>query len=237
MKEQQQYVCFDILMTIFVTVLIISAIASSAKIVDLGFTVLGIPFVFDGGTLLFPISYVFGDILTEVYGFRTSRRAIWTGFGCLALCSLSLLVLRLLPGEGLWEASAGSSAYTAILGGVSSGALPIASLVAYTVGEFANSASLSRLKILMQGKYLWVRTIGSTLIGELLDSVIFVAIACLAGAFPWELFAALVVTNYILKCGIEILMTPVTYTVVSRLKKVESIDTFDIGVRLNPFFG
>lgn len=215
--------------------LVISNVASSAKIVDLGFSLFGLPLAFDGGTLLFPLSYVFGDILTEVYGFKASRRVIWTGFAALAVSSLVFMLLRALPGEAAWEGYAGSAAYDAILGGMSTGGIAAASLIAYFAGEFANSALLSRMKVVMKGRKLFVRTIGSTLVGELLDSAVFIFIACLAGVFGWELFASLVVTNYILKCLIEVLMTPFTYLAVRKLKQAEGADIYDTGVVYNPF--
>jgi uncharacterized integral membrane protein (TIGR00697 family) len=218
-------------MTFFVAVLITSNVASSAKILDLGFSLFGIPMAFDGGTLLFPLSYVFGDILTEVYGFRASRRVIWTGFAALALSSLIFLVLRILPGEAAWESYAGSAAYDAILGGMSTGGIALASLAGYWVGEFSNSVVLSRMKVLMKGRLLWVRTIGSTLVGELLDSLIFVFVASLTGVFGWELFFTLVLTNYLFKCLVEILMTPLTYLAAAKLKKAEGVDVFDEGIR------
>jgi uncharacterized integral membrane protein (TIGR00697 family) len=233
--QNPQYHYLDLVMAFFVAVLITSNVASSAKIVDLGFSFFGIPLAFDGGTLLFPLSYVFGDILTEVYGFRASRRVIWTGFAALALSSLIFLALRLLPAEAAWEGYAGSAAYDAILGGMSTGGIALASLAGYWVGEFSNSAVLSRIKVLMNGRFLWVRTIGSTLIGEFLDSVVFVLIASVTGVFGWELFVTLVLTNYLFKCLIEILMTPVTYAAVYRLKKAEGIDAYDAGVSFNPF--
>ncbi|MDR2479955.1 MAG: queuosine precursor transporter [Treponema sp.] len=229
------YKYLDIIMAFFVTVLIVSNIASSAKIVDLGFSLAGIPMAFDGGTLLFPLSYVFGDILTEVYGFRASRRVIWTGFAALALSSAVFFLLRILPAESTWEGYAGTAAYDAILGGMSSGGIALASLAGYWMGEFSNSVLLSRIKVLMRGRLLWVRTIGSTLAGELLDSVVFVLIASLAGVFGWELFWPLVLTNYLLKCGIEALMTPVTYLTVHLLKKGEGVDVYDTGETYNPF--
>jgi uncharacterized integral membrane protein (TIGR00697 family) len=231
----RQYRYLDFLMSAFVTVLIVSNVASSAKIVDLGFSLFRIPLTFDGGTLLFPVSYVFGDILTEVYGFRASRRVIWTGFIALALSSGVFFLLRALPAEALWEEYAGSAAYDAILGGMSTGGIALASLAGYWVGEFSNSVALSRMKVLMGGRFLWVRTIGSTLVGEFLDSLIFVLAASIAGVFSWALFVSLVLTNYLFKCLIEALMTPVTYLVTARLKKVEGIDTYDRGVRFNPF--
>jgi uncharacterized integral membrane protein (TIGR00697 family) len=231
----RQYRYIDLVMAFFVAVLVTSNVASSAKIVDLGFSLFGLRLAFDGGTLLFPLSYVFGDILTEVYGFRASRRVIWTGFAALALASLIFLLLRLLPAEEAWEGYAGSAAYDAILGGMSTGGIALASLLGYWVGEFSNSAILSRMKILMRGKHLWVRTIGSTLVGEFLDSLVFVSVASLTGVFGWELFASLVLTNYLFKCTVEILMTPVTYLSVRTLKKAEAIDTYDVGVSFNPF--
>jgi uncharacterized integral membrane protein (TIGR00697 family) len=222
-------------MALFVTVLVVSNVASSAKIVDLGFSLFGIPLAFDGGTLLFPLSYVFGDILTEVYGFKASRRVIWTGFCALALASLIFLLLRQLPGEAEWEGYAGSAAFDAILGGMSTGGIALASLLGYWIGEFSNSVVLSRMKIVMKGRFLWVRTIGSTLVGELLDSLVFVFIASLTGVFGWELFASLTLTNYLLKCVIEVIMTPATYFAVFTLKKAESVDAYDVGISFNPF--
>ncbi|MDR2028163.1 MAG: queuosine precursor transporter [Treponema sp.] len=230
-----QYRYLDLVMAFFVVVLVVSNVASSAKIVDLGISLFGFPLAFDGGTLLFPVSYVFGDILTEVYGFRASRRVIWTGFAALAMASLLFLVLRVLPADAAWEAYAGSAAYDAILGGMSTGGIALASLAGYWVGEFANSMILSRMKVLTRGKYLWVRTIGSTLVGEFLDSLVFVLIASLTGVFGWELFITLVLTNYIFKCAVEIIMTPGTYLAVRGLKKAEGVDTYDVGVRFNPF--
>ncbi|MDR0382446.1 MAG: queuosine precursor transporter [Spirochaetaceae bacterium] len=234
-ESRRNYRFLDIIMAFFVMTLILSNVASSAKIVDLGFSIFGLPLAFDGGTLLFPLSYVFGDILTEVYGFRASRRVIWTGFCALAISSLVFLLLRILPADPVWEGYAGSAAYDAILGGMSTGGIAIASLAGYFAGEFLNSALLSKIKVAMNGRLLFVRTIGSTLAGELVDSVIFVSIASLAGVFGWELFVTLVVTNYILKCLIEALMTPVTYLAVWKLKKAEQTDVYDRGIVYNPF--
>ncbi len=226
---------FDLVMALFVTVLIVSNVASSAKIVDWGVNLFGIPLAFDAGTILFPISYVFGDVLTEVYGFRRSRRVIWAGFGCLAFSALVLWLVRIMPAEATWQEYAGQEAYNAILGGMSTGGIVLASLAAYWLGEFSNSMVLAKMKILTKGKWLWTRTIGSTLIGEGIDSVAFIAIACLVGVFPWELFGTLVLTNYIFKVSIEVLMTPVTYLVVNRLKKAEDEDYYDYKTRFTPF--
>jgi queuosine precursor transporter len=223
-SAKSSYRYFDIIMTFFVVVLVLSNIASSAKIVDLGFSIFGIPMAFDGGTLLFPLAYVLGDILTEVYGFKAAKRVIWTGFGVLAFSALVFFVLKLLPGENSWEAETGSVAYNAILGGMSSGGIVLASLAGYLVGELSNSAVLSKIKVMMNGRWLWFRAMVSSLVGELLDSLIFVFIACLTGVFGWNLFLSLALTNYILKCLIEALVLPLTYTAVRLLKKGEGVE-------------
>ena len=160
--ETRVYRYLDLVMVLFVTVLIVSNIASSAKIVDWGVSIGGLPLAFDAGTILFPISYIFGDVLTEVYGFKKSRRVIWAGFGALALASLVFAAVRALPGEAQWQGYAGQGAYDAILGGMSSGGIVLASLSAYLVGEFSNSVVLARLKVATAGKWLWLRTIAST---------------------------------------------------------------------------
>ena len=226
---------FDLILAIFVTVLIVSNIASSAKIVDLGFNLLGIPLAFDAGTILFPVSYIFGDILTEVYGYRRSRRVIWTGFFCLGLSSLVLWIVSILPGEATWQQYAGDAAYAAILGGMSTGGIVLGSLAGYWSGEFSNSFTLARMKVLTRGRWLWARTIGSTLVGELVDSLVFVLIACAFGIFPWSLFVTLVLTNYLFKCAVEALMTPLTYLVVNTLKRREGVDVYDTHTDFNPF--
>jgi len=221
------YRYLDLIMALFISVLIVSNIASSAKIVDWGVSIGALPLAFDAGTILFPISYIFGDVLTEVYGFRRSRRVIWTGFGCLALTAIVLWLVRLMPGEATWQQQTGQAAYDAILGGLTSGGIVLASLVAYLAGEFMNSVVLAKMKVATRGKWLWLRTISSTLVGEGVDSFVFVGIACLTGVFPWSLFWVLSVTNYIFKTVIEVVMTPITYLVVNRLKRAESEDYFD----------
>jgi len=218
----------DVIAAFFVSILVISNIASSAKIVDVGITLFTIPLAFDGGTLLFPFVYVLGDVLTEVYGFKTARRVILTGFAVMVLAALVFFLLGILPPEAGWEeGTGGNMAFNAILGGMSSGGIVLASLAAYLAGELSNSLILSKLKVLMKGRLLWVRTIGSTLIGELLDSLIFVLIASVTGVFPWEIFWSLVLTNYILKCAIEALVTPFTYWLSAFLKRKEGIDVYD----------
>jgi len=231
----KQYRYFDLIMTLFVTVLVVSNIASSAKIVNLGFSLFGVPMAFDAGTILFPISYIFGDILTEVYGYKHSRRAIWVGFACLALTSVIFWIVGRMPGEATWQGYAGDSAYNAILGGISSGGIVLASLAGFWTGEFTNSFVLAKMKILTNGRWLWTRTIGSTIFGELVDTVVFVVVASVFSVFPWSLFTTLIVTNYLFKCGVEALMTPVTYWVVGFLKRAENEDYFDRDTDFNPF--
>ena len=235
MNTARQYRYFDLIMAVFVTVLVVSNIASSAKIVDWGFSGFGIRMAFDAGTILFPVSYIFGDILTEVYGYKNSRRVIWVGFGCLALSALIFGVVRILPGEAEWQKYAGQAAYLAILGGMSSGGIVLASLAGYWSGEFTNSLILAKMKLLTRGRWLWTRTIGSTIAGELVDTVVFVTIASLFKVFPWSLFLTLILTNYLFKCAVEALMTPVTYVAVASLKKVEQEDYYDRGTNFNPF--
>jgi uncharacterized integral membrane protein (TIGR00697 family) len=229
------YRFFDLIMAVFVTVLVVSNIASSAKIVDWGFRLFGLPMAFDAGTLLFPISYVFGDILTEVYGYRRARRVIWAGFVCLALSAGIFWIVGAMPGEATWQGYAGDTAYRAILGGMSTGGIVLASLAGYLTGEFTNSMILAKMKVLMEGRQLWARTIGSTLAGQLIDTLVFVVVASAFGVFPWSLFLTLTVSNYLFKCGVEVLMTPVTYLIVGALKRAEGEDYYDRNTNFNPF--
>ena len=233
MSSSSKY--FDVVTAFFVTVLIVSNIASSAKIVDLGFSIFGIRLLFDGGTMLFPLAYILGDILTEVYGFKAARRAIWTGFGVLALSALVFFVLRILPPDAVWEAEAGTAAYDSILGGMGSGGIVLASLLAYLIGSFSNSILHSRIKVLMKGRFYWIRSIGSSVAGHLLDTFVFVSVASLVGVFPPELFLNLILTNVLLKLGFEVLVYPLNYATVLLLKKKEGIDVYDVGVKYNPF--
>ena len=233
--HQKTYKYYDLIMVTFVTVLIVSNILSSAKIIDWGISLFGTRLAFDAGTLLFPVSYIFGDILTEVYGYRRSRRVIWAGFACLALTSVLFFIVKILPGEATWEQYAGQHAYDVILGGMTSGGIVLASLLGYWLGEFSNSYVLAKMKLLTRGKWLWTRTIGSTLVGEGVDTVVFVSVATLFGVFPPVLMASLILTNYIFKVGIEAIMTPVTYAVVNFLKEKEQEDYYDWDTDFNPF--
>lgn len=232
--RSQSYRYYDLVMALFVTALITSNIASSAKIVDWGFSLFGVRMAFDAGTLLFPISYIFGDVLTEVYGFKRSRRVIWAGFGALALSAAVFSLVGALPGEAAWQAAAGDAAYDAILGGMSAFGIVGASLIAYFLGSYSNSVIMAVMKVATQGKWLWTRTIASTLVGEGVDTLIFVLVASLAGVFAWETFASLVLTNYLFKVGVEAAFTPVTYWVVNSLKRAENEDFYDRGTKFTP---
>lgn len=231
----RQYRYYDLIMAAFVAVLLISNIASAAKIVDWGVSVAGLPLAFDAGTLLFPVSYIFGDILTEVYGYARSRRVIWVGFAMSALMAFTFWVIARLPGEANWQATAGQGAYDAILGGVSYGGIVVASLAAYFAGEFTNSFVLAKLKVATGGRHLWLRTIGSTLLGQAIDTIVFVLIASTFGVFPWAAALSIIVANYIFKVTVEVVFTPVTYRVVNFLKRAEGVDFYDTGTNFNPF--
>jgi uncharacterized integral membrane protein (TIGR00697 family) len=235
LEKEKHYLYLDIITALFCVVLVVSNIASSAKIVDWGVSLHGIPLAFDAGTILFPVSYIFGDILTEVYGYKRSRRVIWTGFAALILSSFVFWFINLLPGESTWQQYAGDAAYAAILGGMSTGGIVLASLAGYLSGEFTNSVILAKMKLVTSGRYLWLRTIGSTLFGQLVDTLAFLIVASLFRVFPWSLFTTLFVSNYIFKVSIEVFFTPLTYGVVRWLKRVEQEDFYDRNTDFNPF--
>lgn len=213
---------FEIIMVLFIAVLLISNIAST-KIVTLW------KFTFDAGTLLFPISYIFGDILVEVYGYRKSRRVIWLGFLSSLLMSVVLIIVNFLPAAADWPYQ---QDFQNILG--LAPRIVVASLIAYFVGEFSNSYIMAKLKIFTKGKFLWVRTISSTLVGEGFDTVLFVFIA-FYGVLPSPLLLTILISNYIFKVGLEIILTPATYGVINFLKKKEKKDVYDYDTNFNPF--
>ncbi len=223
MKEiQKSYKYLGTISVFFVSVLLISNVAST-KIVDFGW------FTFDGGTLLFPLSYIFGDILTEVYGYKRARGVIWLGFFCALLMSIVFVVVGKLPPAPGWENQA---SYDAILG--LTPRIILASLVAYMCGSFSNSLILAKMKLWMKGKHLWARTIGSTVVGEFVDSTLFILIA-FVGILPGSLLLTLIISNYIFKTLVEVVLTPVTYRVVKFLKKNENEDYYDKDTNFNPF--
>ncbi|MCC6314288.1 MAG: queuosine precursor transporter [Thermomicrobiales bacterium] len=212
----------DVITASFVAVLLLSNIGST-KIVTAG------PFQFDGGTILFPLSYIFGDILTEVYGFRRSRRVIWIGFFWMIVAAAFLALIDVLPPAPGFELA---ESFHLVLG--QAPRIVTGSLLAFWCGEFANSIVLARLKVVTGGRWLWVRTIGSTLIGQAIDTAVFLTVAFL-GVLPRELLIAVWISNYVFKVGIEVVLTPVTYAVVDGLKRAEDIDMYDTRTSFNPF--
>lgn len=210
----KDYKLYDFTVGLFVAVLIISNIAST-KIVSVG------PFTFDGGTILFPIAYIFGDVLTEVYGFRRARRTIWIGFASLILMSgVFWIIGKMAPAPG-WEMQ---NAYENIL--MATPRIAIASIIGYWAGSFSNSIILSKMKVLTKGKHLWTRTIGSTLVGELVDTLLFCIVA-FGGILSNSLLLSVIISNYVFKVSYEILATPITYKVIDIYKKSENEDAYD----------
>jgi uncharacterized integral membrane protein (TIGR00697 family) len=206
----------------FVVVLMISNTVGT-KIIQLGSLSLA------GAIFIFPISYIFGDILTEVYGYRASRKIIWSGFAAIIFMSLCYWFVKVLPAAPFWN---NQEAYDLILGGVPR--IVVASITAFILGEFSNSYVLSRMKVLMEGKHLWMRTIGSTIVGEGVDSILFAVIA-FAGLIPGAALVSVIISGYLVKVAIEALATPITYFIVNKLKKAEGIDVYDKGISYNPF--
>lgn len=219
---QKSYKYLGSISVFFVSVLLISNVAST-KIVDLKW------FTFDGGTLLFPLSYIFGDILTEVYGYKKAKNVIWLGFFMALLMSLVFIIVGKLPPAPDWN---NQNAYEMILG--LTPRIVLASLLAYLAGSFSNSFILAKMKIWTKGKMLWVRTISSTLVGEFLDSILFIIIA-FWGILPNSLLVTLIISNYLFKTAVEIIFTPATYKIVRFLKKRENEDYFDTDTKFNPF--
>jgi uncharacterized integral membrane protein (TIGR00697 family) len=217
------YRYYDFVMAAFVTVLLCANVIGAAKVAQIG------SFKFGAGVLFFPISYVFGDVLTEVYGYARARRVVWAGFTALAFASfMSWAILAFPPAEG-WPNQA---AYETVYGATPR--IVLASLVAYFSGEFCNSYVLAKMKVRTDGRYLWARTIGSTIVGEAVDTLIFYPIA-FYGVWSPELLAAVMFANYRLKVGWEVVMTPLTYRVVNFLKRAESEDYFDRKTDFTPF--
>jgi queuosine precursor transporter len=220
--RERLYRWIDLVTAAFVAVLLISNIAST-KILLLG------PFTFDGGTVLFPLAYIFGDVLTEVYGYGRSRRVIWTGFFWIALAAAVFWLVDVLPAAPGYTLQ---SSYHAILG--QTPRIVAASLAGYFAGEFSNSFVLAKMKLVTRGRWLWTRTIGSTLVGEAVDTALFLSIAFI-GALPRELLISVFISNYIFKVGVETCFTPVTYWVTNFLKRSEREDYFDTHTDFNPF--
>ncbi|MEZ0494822.1 queuosine precursor transporter [Sphingomonas sp. IW22] len=214
---------FDFVMAAFVVVLVLSNVIGAAKLSELG------GFVFGAGILFFPVSYVIGDVLTEVYGYARARRCIWAGFGALIFLALMSWVVVSLPPANGWS---GQAAYETVFGQV--WRIVIASITAFWAGEFVNSFVLARMKILTAGRHLWSRTIGSTVVGQAVDSLLFYPIAFL-GIWTTEQVLTVMVTNWAMKVAWEVVLTPVTYAVVGGLKRAEGVDIFDRDTDFTPF--
>jgi queuosine precursor transporter len=218
----QNFKYYDLLVSAFVAVLLISNLVAP-KFISWG------PFLFSGAQLLFPITYIFGDIFTEVYGYAGSRRAIWNGFlASLLLTGISTLVVALPPAPE-WT---NQQAYEIVLGSMPR--IVAASLIAYWAGEFANSFVMARMKVVTEGKYLWMRTIGSTVVGQAVDTVLVIGII-FAGTVPVSTMLTLMISGYGGKVLYEALATPLTYAVVNWLKRIEGVDIIDRDTDFNPF--
>jgi queuosine precursor transporter len=219
----RQFRYYDFVMAAFVAVLLLSNLIGAAKLADVG------GYVFGAGILFFPLGYVIGDVLTEVYGYARARRVIWAGFaGLIFMAVMSWVVVSLPPAAG-WE---GQAAYESVFGQV--WRIVIASITAFWAGEFVNSYVMARMKVWTRGRYLWSRTIGSTFVGQGVDSLIFYPLA-FWGVWSNEQVVTVMITNWALKVGWEVILTPVTYAVVGWLKRREGVDVFDDATDFTPF--
>ncbi len=226
----RQFRYFDFVMAAFVTILLLSNVIGAGKRAVIDLPVLGL-WPFGAGILFFPVSYVLGDVLTEVYGYARARRCIWAGFvALLFMVAMSAIVVALPPDAG-WT---GQAAYEAVFGQVPR--IVFASVCAFWAGEFVNSYVLARMKLWTGGRHLWARTIGSTVIGQGVDSLIFYPLAFLyAAGWTTEQVVQVLVTQWVLKVAWEVILTPLTYAVVGFLKRREGVDIYDRGTDFSPF--
>jgi uncharacterized integral membrane protein (TIGR00697 family) len=224
------YRYFDFVMVAFVVVLLLSNVIGAEKRSFVNLPGIG-PWPFGAGILFFPVSYVIDDVLTEVYGYARARRAIWAGFAALAFMAVMEWTVVHLPVAEGWT---GQGAYERVFG--AGWRIILASMTAFWVGDFLNSVVLAKMKILTRGRYLWTRTIGSTIIGEGADSLIFYPLAFYGMPdWPIETLGAVMLSQFVLKVGWEVVLTPVTYAVVGWLKRREGVDVFDVGTDFTPF--
>lgn len=219
---------FDFIMAAFVVILLLSNVIGAGKVASLDLPVVG-AYAFGAGILFFPLSYVIGDVLTEVYGYARARRVIWAGFAAMLFMAAMSWVVVALPPDASWG---GQGAYEAVFGQVPR--IVFASICAFWAGEFVNSFVMAKMKVWTDGRHLWTRTIGSTVVGQGVDSAIFYPLA-FWGVWPNALVITVMVTNWALKVGWEALLTPVTYGVVGWLKRREGLDVFDEGTAFTPF--
>jgi hypothetical protein len=229
-SEPRNYRYYEFVMAAFVTILICSNLIGPAKIVQVEVPLAG-ALVFGAGVLFFPISYVFGDILTEVYGYARARRVIWAGFAGLAFASFMAWVVVKLPPAPFWENQAAYETAFGITWRIAG-----ASMIAYFCGEFANSFLMAKMKLLTAGKWLWTRTIGSTLVGEAVDSALFYPLAFYgAGIIPDDKLPLIMLAQFVGKVAVEVAFTPLTYLIVGFLKRAENEDYYDRDTRFTPF--
>jgi queuosine precursor transporter len=214
---------FDIVMAAFVAILLLSNLIGAAKLANVG------GYTFGAGILFFPLSYVIGDVLTEVYGYANARRCVWMGFGALLFMAFMSYVVVAMPPAADWG---GQAAYESVFG--STWRIVAASVIAFWAGEFVNSFVLAKMKVMTGGKHLWSRTIGSTFFGQAVDSLLFYPIAFL-GIWSTNQVLTVMVTNWLLKVLWEAALTPVTYAVVGWFKAREGVDVFDTGTEFSPF--
>lgn len=230
MTLRHNYRYYDFVMAAFVTVLICSNLIGPAKIAQIEVPVFG-TLTFGAGVLFFPVSYVFGDILTEVYGYARARKVIWSGFAGLAFASFMAAVVVALPPAPFWHHQ---DAYEIAFG--SAPRIVVASMIAYFCGEFVNSFVLAKMKLITQGRWLWTRTIGSTLFGEAVDSALFYPLAFYgSGIIPDDKLPLVMMAQFVVKVGVEVVLTPVTYKIVGALKRAENEDYYDRDTDFNPF--
>lgn len=225
----RQYKYYEFVLVAFVAVLLCSNLIGPAKIAELDLPLIG-TVTFAAGVLFFPISYIFGDILTEVYGYGRDRRAVWAGFGALLFASFMAFTVVNLPAAPFWADR--QPAIESVFG--NTWRIVLASLIAFWSGSFVNSFVLAKMKIWTQGKWLWTRTIGSTVVGEFIDSSLFYTIA-FWGIMTTDQIITVALTQYVLKTAWEILATPLTYWIVARLKRAENEDYYDRDTRFTPF--
>lgn len=225
----RQYKYYDFILVAFVVVLLCSNLIGPAKIAQVDLPWVGLV-TFGAGVLFFPISYLFGDIMTEVYGYQRDRRAVWSGFVALVFASAMAFVVVHLPAAPFWQDR--QPAIETVFG--NTWRIVLASLIAFWCGSFANSFVMAKMKIMTKGRWLWTRTIGSTMVGELIDSSLFYTIA-FWGIMTTDQLITVTLTQYVLKTGWEVLATPLTYRIVAALKKSENEDYYDTHTNFTPF--
>jgi queuosine precursor transporter len=232
LRDLKSFKYFELLLSTFLVILLISNLVGG-KLCQFGpFSLFGLqikPFILGGAQLLFPLTYIYGDVFTEVYGYAASRRAIWMGFFASFLISVMGLIMVALPPAPEWH---DQDAYVKIFGFVPR--MVVASLIAYWCGEFANSFTLARMKLMTRGKHLWTRTVGSTVVGQAVDTAVFLTLA-FGSKLEAGTIVSLIINSYLFKVIYEVLATPLTYWVVNSLKRAEGVDTFDFDTNFSPF--